>query len=338
MRTLLFIILLIPALLFGAEKNIWVDGKSGGDGSPVYVPYGNLSDIKWDDITKWVADGDTVFINLMRGVTWKESFWIQASGVKGRPITIRPFGIGAKPIIDGGSNIDNSTDYHPVKISSQSYITIDGLDVRHGNKSNIVISSWFGPVSNIIIKNCVSRNSLELGGIVFIGNSTIYENRVTNCLVVGNTVYQNKQHGIGFFYNVEDITVRKNISHHNGWGGTSASTGGHGFTSWAADGKIAPNNLTFEYNVAYNNYSESSVGLEGSGFQFDDNTYNSVMRHNISYDNEGYGFIDNGDHSGNIFVSNTAYGNKRKGFYSAPQRNSFMSNNEVISKRQLKQR
>jgi hypothetical protein len=86
-----------------ADKNIYLDNNgTGGDGS-IGNPYGPLSEINWTTIAGWVAAGDTVFINLKRGTEWSEQLTIGAIGALGSPITMKAYGSGAEPIIDGSS-------------------------------------------------------------------------------------------------------------------------------------------------------------------------------------------------------------------------------------------
>ena len=85
------------------NQNIYLD-KNGtdGDGSEEN-PYGPISEINWTIIAGWVAAGDTVFINLKRGTEWSEQLTIGAIGAPGRPITIKAYGDGTDPIINGSS-------------------------------------------------------------------------------------------------------------------------------------------------------------------------------------------------------------------------------------------
>jgi parallel beta-helix repeat protein len=319
-----------------APRNIYLDNNitRAGDGS-IENPYGAFSEINWssggaNSIKDWVTAGEDVVVNLKKGSLWREQLQIRASGTASHPITIQAYGTGADPIINGGADLPTPPTYHPVLIKGYSYITLDGLEVTKGVKSNIVISAWGTQTSNITVQNCTSSYSEGVAGIDLYGDPSVELNKVSDCLIIGNYAHNNKQHGIGMFRNAENIIVSRNITHHNGWGGTNASTGGHGITAWAADGDFAPNNLIWEYNISYDNYVETSLGLEGNGLQFDGNTYNSVMRYNISYNNEGSGFVDNGAKTSvNTLHNNIAFNNVIDGIVATPDRSSIIYNNTL---------
>jgi hypothetical protein len=316
-------------------RNIYLDNNitRAGDGS-IENPYGAFSEINWssggaNSIKDWVTAGEDVFVNLKKGSLWREQLKIQVSGTASHPITIQAYGTGADPIINGGADEVTWPDVNAVLIRA-SYVTLDGLEVTKSVKSNIVISGDISPTSNIIVKNCTSSYSEGLAGIGISGSGSVELNKVSDILIIGNHVHNNAQHGIGMFRNAEDVIVSRNITHHNGWGGVDTATGGHGITAWGADWELAPSKLIWEYNISYDNYVESSLGLEGNGLQFDGNTYNSVMRYNISYNNEGSGFVDNGAKTSvNTLHNNIAFNNVIDGIVATPDRSSIIYNNTL---------
>jgi hypothetical protein len=101
----LIISALLPVLAHGAIQNIYIDPIAVGSGTgTIGSPYSSFAQIPWSAIKNWVAAGDNVFINLKRGSEFRESLVVGASGAQSRPITIQPYGEGAKPIINGSDN------------------------------------------------------------------------------------------------------------------------------------------------------------------------------------------------------------------------------------------
>jgi len=86
--------------------DIYIDGTTGGVGSEA-DPLSAFSDINWttggdNSVYDAVAAGKDVTINLKRGVTWRETLTVGASGSAAHPITIQAYGSGADPVINGG--------------------------------------------------------------------------------------------------------------------------------------------------------------------------------------------------------------------------------------------
>jgi hypothetical protein len=84
------------------SENIYLDNNNSGSGAGTEAdPYGSFSEINWTTIGEWVEAGIAVNINLKCGVEWSEQLKIGAIGVSGSPITIKTYGTGAEPIING---------------------------------------------------------------------------------------------------------------------------------------------------------------------------------------------------------------------------------------------
>lgn len=96
-----------------ADRNIYLDNDGVGDGS-IGNPYGAFSEINWttggaNSIYDWVDGGDDVYINLKKGVTWRETLTIGTDGVNGHPITIQAYDDGDDPIISTADVITSWT-------------------------------------------------------------------------------------------------------------------------------------------------------------------------------------------------------------------------------------
>ncbi len=87
------------------SENIYLDNGGPGAGTEA-DPYGSFSEIKWTTIAEWVEAGIAVNINLKCGVEWSEQLEIGAIGAPGSPITIKAYGTGDDPIINGLSFVE----------------------------------------------------------------------------------------------------------------------------------------------------------------------------------------------------------------------------------------
>ena len=81
---------------------------------------------------------------------------------------------------------------------------------------------------------------------------------------------------------VQDATVTWSAAYDNGGAGLSRP-GPEGI--WAYDST----HVTIEHNVSHDNRTGNAV--DGNGFGLDDNTSNSLMEYNLSYGNDGAGYL-----------------------------------------------
>jgi hypothetical protein len=81
---------------------------------------------------------------------------------------------------------------------------------------------------------------------------------------------------------VRDATVAWSAAYGNGGRGGAKREGPEGIWAYAATG------VRFEHDLAYHNRSASPA--DGGGFEFDQDTSDSVMQYNLSYGNYGPGF------------------------------------------------
>jgi parallel beta-helix repeat protein len=104
--------------------------------------------------------------------------------------------------------------------------------------------------------------------------------RLVNC-----TFYANHSHGLQIIQDVQGVTAVNCRAYRNGLG-----TGAHGFSVWS-DSATAPKYIRFILCEASNNVDFD--GVEGAGFQADDNASYVDFISCHSHDNEGPGFAWN---------------------------------------------
>ena len=126
-------------------QNIYLDNSgTGGDGS-IENPYGPFSEINWATIADWVAAGGPVFINLKRGVAWDEQLTIGAIGALESPITIKAYGNGDEPIINGLSIVV----VNPSAQSDETNFTSENIYLDNGGPGAGTEADPYGLFSEI---------------------------------------------------------------------------------------------------------------------------------------------------------------------------------------------
>ena len=84
------------------ERIVYCASDFGGPGNgTLAAPYGSLARINWSQIATWIADGDSVRIELRRGSIFRETLSVGTSGTADRPLVIAAYGEGANPQIRG---------------------------------------------------------------------------------------------------------------------------------------------------------------------------------------------------------------------------------------------
>jgi hypothetical protein len=106
---------------------------------------------------------------------------------------------------------------------------------------------------------------------------------------------------------VRSASVTRSTAYDNGGAGGSRHEGPIGI--WAYDSA----NVVLAHNVSHDNHS--AIRHDGGGFGLDLNTFNSVMEYNLSYANNGAGFLLYGHpgalQSGNVVRFNISHGDGR---------------------------
>ncbi|MBN9111928.1 MAG: right-handed parallel beta-helix repeat-containing protein [Pseudonocardia sp.] len=107
---------------------------------------------------------------------------------------------------------------------------------------------------------------------------------------------------------VRGATVSGSVAHDNGGSGGSGE-GPVGIWTYDSDGVV------IEHSLSYRNRTARKA--DGGGFGLDQNTSNSVMQYNLSYDNHGPGYLvytgqDNAVHRGSVVRFNISSGDARR--------------------------
>ena len=134
---ILAIVLALTIVAFGRmQTTAWAAGTtyyvdcsagSNGDGSQE-SPWNNTSTIS----NTTFVPGDS--LRFKRGTTCHGQLWPKGSGAEGSPITIGSFGLGALPIIDGGSNQSS------LKLYNQEYWEFQEIEVVGGTTFGIFVN------------------------------------------------------------------------------------------------------------------------------------------------------------------------------------------------------
>lgn len=260
-------------------------------------------------------------------VTANQSFHFSAantSGADGNPITIGAYGSGDKPILDyAGSGTSHSFDFR-----TDSYITVQDLDIRGFNTTGIVAGN---DSTNLTLRNLsiTSTSSTSTGVNILTGvNESIklisvivqgvYQNGIQintttglvidsvsatnnggNGIRVGSSVNVeisrvtstgNDGHGIGIIYeDNNNYTVRDSILNNNGGNGLGIAGSGQ--------------NILVTNTIANNNFDGFNVHGSWTGIVFDRCTAdeNGTIGSETGADGDGYTFHD--DSSGIIRYS-----------------------------------
>lgn len=252
---------------------------------------------------------------------------------------------------------------HPIKIWKMSYITVDGLDLRHGRYSGVNITDFQGSggTTNITIQNCTISYVYERGlwiipytstgpitirnnDISYSGGDGIHCLNVVDGLITGNTIHNNSQleiettlpsdphnstSGIRFYgTSTSNIITEYNTVYQQGKdsSGSDVIAGtGLGEGIWYDEtGKTNVNRIV-RYNTVYDNYN--------IGIHIENETWYAEVYYNVVYDNaQGITVFDEISHCevfNNVCYNNTTSGLKLNGSGQAVNYNTFKNNISV---------
>lgn len=192
--------------------------------------------------------GDTLYV---RGGTYVESVYLQASGTKAAPIRVLAYP-GEAPVVDGESRLPTGEAGSLIDVYGD-YVELSGLEVRNSNFSVVTrgISLY---AQHATVRNTAVHHVSEIGIYVAGDDSTVEDCRVWQArgqgLFVGRDFFGDKV--------TARATVRRSTSFNSGIGV---------FVSQASD-------LTVEDNVVFNN-STHNLRLV--------NAWNSAVRRNLAF-------------------------------------------------------
>ncbi len=182
-----------------------------------------------------------------------------------------------------------------VAILGRSYITVQDIVVERTNGSGLFVETAAGATSNIIVQRVTARESRFAGIAVKNAHRTL---ETTAVLIYDNTVYENGASGINVSEGVSDITIRRNISHHNNWSGDVYEAG---IRVWA-DRRTA-RNLVVEHNQTYGTYFKGTGWQNGHGIWLDEVADGAIVRYNYSHDNGNVGIFIEHSHRAHVYYN-----------------------------------
>ena len=200
------------------------------------------------------------------------------SGTAGNPVTF-----SAAPGVTVTGVAGNSTNGGAFRITSKSYIVVDGFNVTGTADYGIILDT-----SNHIT---ISNNHVSYSGTSSVHKIGIYLRATTDSIISGNTTDHNTMDGIRLNTGSNYNTVSNNISFGNAEGSVRNACGINVLSS---------NYNTIIHNITYAN--------EDTGLNFyTGSSYNQVIG-NLTYGNGDHG-IDNNAAPNNVFIGNTVHGN-----------------------------
>ena len=156
--------------------------------------------------------GDTV---VLREGVYREAVRFPRSGLADRPIVVmaQP---GEHVVLDG-AQVDIPRWQGLISILNESYIVIQGLEVRNSSQRGVVAYSRDGNTTGIVIQDCVVSHT-EGAGIVL--------EQVKDCRVENSEAGYAGNGSPGFLLNrCENIDLFGCRAHHNGQGGGGTAQG-----------------------------------------------------------------------------------------------------------------
>jgi len=165
--------------------------------------------------------------------------------------------------------------------TGKSYVTVDGLTLRHGQRAGVDITTndnyW-------IIQNCL----IEYNYLWGIFNQSNSSKNVHNTFQL-NEVRYNGGPGIDNGAYTEDTLVAHNIIHHNGCLNDADAEGNNqNYTAGVKSNMATCVRLTVEYNTIYSN-GFSAAWSSGAGIWSDGCGAGHIFRYNKIYNNGFHG-------------------------------------------------
>ena len=327
-------------------SHIYYVSPSGSDANN-----GLSSGAAWQTVAKVNAatlhPGDTV---LFQGGQTFSGTMLQppSSGTAASPITFGSYGTGNATITTSASTAIYAYEVGGIVIEN---LTITGPGAT-ASRTGGYVGVYFnrdvsGQAAAITVSNCTisgwSHGILAACSIAGGGYNGI--------TLAGNTVTANLNDGInvvgsspGSYTDHTNVTITNCIAHGNIGDSTNTSTSsGHGIVVGNLTGGSISNctaygnggscgcegagpvgiwcyttkNFTIEYNVSYQNLTQSTSGnsyayADGDGFDLDDQCNNVTLQYNIAYENYGSGiacYSDDTTWTGNTIRYNLTWGN-----------------------------
>jgi hypothetical protein len=260
--------------------------------------------------------GDRVL--LEGGQTFKGFIWLQAaaSGSAAKPIVFGSYGRGRATVssgtgfgfyafntgcvevrdlvFKGTDRLSNTAAgvifYTDVPDSHLRHLVLHNLEVSGYRKAGISIGSWKGGsgYDDVRITNCRSYANGEAGLASYAEALAAHHNwYIARCRTfdnAGRADVPDRPTGSGIVLSgVDGAVVEHCRAYRNGWLNAHPEGGPVGIWGWRC------NNLVIQHCVAHHN--RSGTPHDGGGFDLDGGCTNSVLQHNLSYQNQGPGYL-----------------------------------------------
>lgn len=210
------------------------------------------------------------------------------------PVTIQSGGLSAFTL----KNCSNVVISY-LNIAGNGRLLSDGSGVTLTNCKNVLLhrieTSGFrngGLVidggSEIRLDTCISHSNGSAGITCFQRLAKAWASNVTlsNCIVhnnAGDPKNLTNHSGNGIVIGqVDKCLIERCIAYNNGWAMPRDGNGPVGIWAWSAS------RVTIRHCISHDN---KSTGLDGGGFDFDGGVVDSIMDSNISYNNDGCGYL-----------------------------------------------
>jgi Right handed beta helix region len=234
-----------------ANTAYYVNCSAGSNGSGTQSsPWNTLASVN----AHTFGAGDSILFD--RGTTCSGSLNPPGSGSSGSPITIDAYGTGALPIISAGSN------QYAIKLSNQSYWTIQDIETTGGTTYGVFITSTAGNYSNFTLNNLVvtgvtggTLNSKDTGLVIV---SPTHDSSNSTAATLSNITINN-------------VTAYSTTM----WAGIEVGTGTNA-DSWAGNSSLHENNVTIENSTVHDVYGDGIVAFTSNNATLEDNVaYNT---------------------------------------------------------------
>jgi parallel beta-helix repeat protein len=279
----------------GAPGTVIVDGSDPYHWEP--VP--GMGTAVWYTYIPWVPSQTQVFVDSIRyryvpSGKPDDLEYGEYTGDAGAPAFLY---INTGGAIDpnehelGVTNLD-PTRQRGFEADDSEYLTIEGFTVRRCIQEGIRVRGPTGTLHSVIVRNCTAAENRKRG---------IDLEDCTNCSIENNRARDNGSHGIYLLHSTNS-QIARNVSYRNddpdaARGSVAGIKVGDSFVP------ANVNNVTVDYNIAYDN-EDSGIDLHGAS--------DILVRGNCSYRNRDHGY-DNLTTDRTTFVSNVAARNDHDG-------------------------
>jgi hypothetical protein len=311
-------------------------GSDSNSGTSVSAPWKSTGKVSGTHLNP----GDHVL--FQGGQTFYGSLTLyNDGGSSSNPIVIGSYGSGQATINSGKATGAWSLNTTGITFDNLNFVGSPGNilsqdGIRLENDTGNTVRSGF------TVEDCNISGYAE-AGIVFGSDSS--SEGLNDVTITNNNVYNNEENGIESYSVTTESNTNVYIAYnsvHNNYGDGKSLVTGNGITLQGLNGATVQynaaydngltggsgnvgiwcylsNDVLFQFNQSYGNVTRT--GTDGDGFDFDNDTSNSIMQYNFSANNDGSGFMfsqwaSDNRFTGNIIRYNISQNNGRRNNYS----------------------